>query len=137
MKQADSKSKQNSQQPISDVTIVESRYKEAIALADELLQKPGIDWEDLLEKENDERRNEQKQRTIKKKASKRDKDYYKNAEEYLRKSIQASSPKTSKDTDETRDLEACLRELQKLTPEGRKRGNQYLSALEQEQNRLK
>lgn len=166
MKQTDSKSKQFSQQQILNIPTEKTRFQEAIALADELLQKSGIDWEDLLEKEdneqsssnessveteetqdleallrelnqvkeNDEKRKAQKQRTIKKKVGRRNKDYYKNAEAYLRKSIQASAPKSSIEADETRDLEACLRELKRLTPEGRKRGNQYLSTLEQEQN---
>lgn len=144
MKQADSKSKHDSQQPISDVQIEETRYNEAIALADELLQKPGIAWEDLLHKEdeeqtisdepskqdleellaelnklheNDEKRKAQKQKETQKgwksKFDKRDKDYYKKAEAYL------------------------LGELKRLSPEERKRGNQYLSALENEQNRTK
>ena len=145
MKQTDSKSKQPSQQQISNIPTEKTRYQEAIALADELLQKPGIDWEDLLEKEdneqsssnessveteetqdleallrelnkireNDEKRKAQKQVGWRKKFDKRDKDYYKKAEAYL------------------------LGELKRLSPEERKRGNQYLSALEQEQDRNK
>ena len=145
MKQTDSKSEQPSRQQISNTQTEETRYKEAIALADELLQKPGVDWEDLLEKEddkqtpsresldeteetqnleallkelnqvkeNDEKRKAQKQVGWRKKFDKRDKDYYKKAEAYL------------------------LGELKRLSPEERKRGNQYLSALEQEQGRNK
>ena len=142
MKQADNKSKQISQQPISDVPAEETSYKEAITLADELLQKPGIAWEDLLKKDdekqsysnepssmteetqdleavlvelnkikaNDEKRKAQKQKETqrgwKSKFDKRDKDYYKKAEAYL------------------------LGELKRLNPEERKKENQYLSALE-------
>ncbi len=145
MKQTDSQSKQTSKQQISNIPTKETRYKEAIALADELLQKPGVDWEDLLDKkddgqvsapkssietdetqnleavlaelnkirENDEKRRNQKQNGWRKKFDKRDKDYYKRAEAYL------------------------LGELKRLSPEERKRGNQYLSALENEQNRDK
>lgn len=140
MKQNDSKSKQQPQQQISNISTEEARYKEAIALADELLQKPCIAWEDLLEKEdkktdsieteekqdlealltelnqiseNEEKRKEQRQTGWRKKFDKRDKDYYRKAEAYL------------------------LGKLKKLTPEERKRGNQYLSALEHEQNRDK
>lgn len=145
MKQTDSKSKQSSRQQISNNPTEEARYKEAIALADELLQKPGVDWEDLLEKEddkqtpsresldetgetrdlegllkelnqakeNEKKRKAQKQVGWRKKFDKRDKDYYKKAEAYL------------------------LGELKRLSPEERKRGNQYLSALEQEQGRNK
>lgn len=145
MKQTDSKSKQFSQQQISNIPTEETRYQEAIALADELLQKPGIDWEDLLEKEdneqsssneslveteetqdleallrelnqvkeNDEKRKAQKQVGWRKQFDRRDKDYYRRAETYL------------------------LGELKRLSPEERKRGNQYLSALEQEQDRNK
>ena len=49
--------------------------------------------------------------------------------------IQKTSKKTGtvKDNEQKR-LEDCLKELRNLTLEGRKRGNQYLSALEQEQN---
>ena len=112
MKQFDSKSKRNPQQQISDIPTEETRYKEAITLADELLQEHGVAWEDLLdkEKENDKKRKAQKQVGWRQKFDKRDKDYYKKAEAYL------------------------LGELKRLTPEERKRGNQYLSALEQEQN---
>ena len=145
MKQTDSKSKQPYQQQISNIPTEETRYEEAIALADKLLQKPGVAWEDLLEKEdgeqassnessieteetqdleallkelnqvkeNDEKRKAQKQVGWRKKFDKRDKDYYKKAEAYL------------------------LGELKRLSPEERKRGNQYLSALEQEQDRNK
>ncbi len=145
MKQTDAKLNQSSQQQISNTPIEETKYKETIALSDELLQKPGIDWEDLLEKEddkqtpsnkfsleteeindleavlaelnkigeNDEKRKAQKQVVWRKKFDKRDKDYYKKAEAYL------------------------LGELKRLSPEERKRGNQYLSALEQEQDRNK
>lgn len=142
MKSFDNKSKPNPQQQISDIPTEETRYKEAITLADELLQKYTVDWEDLLDKENhgkahsnessieteetqdleallqelnqieenDEKRKAQKQVGWRKKFDKRDKDYYKKAEAYL------------------------LGKLKRLTPEERKRGNQYLSALEQEQN---
>lgn len=142
MKKTDSKLKRNPQQQISDISTEETRYKEAITLADELLQKPGVAWEDLLDKENDGKasstessikteetqdleallqelnqikENDKKRQSTKtsrteKKFNKRDKEYYKKAEAYL------------------------LGELKRLTPEERKRGNQYLSALEQEQN---
>ena len=145
MKQTDSKSKQSSQQQIPSIPIEEISYKEGITSADELLQKPSVDWEDLLEKEdneqasskestmkteetqnleallrelnqikeNDEKTKTKKQASWNKKFDKRDKDYYRKAETYL------------------------LGKLKRLTPEERKRGNQYLSALEQEQNRDK
>ena len=144
MKQTDGKLKQPYQQQFSNIPTEETRYEETIALADKLLQKPGVAWEDLLEddgkqassnessietketqdleallkelnqvKENDDKRKAQKQVGWRKKFDKRDKDYYKKAEKYL------------------------LGELKRLSPEERKRGNQYLSTLEQEQGRNK
>ncbi|MBR0491921.1 MAG: hypothetical protein IJJ82_07780 [Clostridia bacterium] len=136
MKQADSKSKQNPQQPISDVSIEETRYKEAITLADELLQKPGIDWEDLLQKEDEEQ-------TISDEPSKQDlEELLEELNQIAQNDQKRERQKTSKKTwtvkdDEQKRLEECLRELRDLTPEERKRGNQYLSALENEQNRTK
>ncbi len=136
MKQADSKSKQNSQQPISDVSREENRYKEAITLADELLQKPSIDWEDLLQKEDEEQ-------IISDEPSKQDlEELLAELNQIAQNDQKRERQKTSKKTgtvkdDEQKRLEECLRELRDLTPEGRKRGNQYLSALENEQNRTK
>lgn len=149
MKQINNGSEKNIVTSETSDTLFEQRRREAILIADELLQKPGIAWEDLLEKddekqsysnepssmteetqdleavlvelnkikENDEKRKVQKQKETQKswksKFDKRDKDYYKKAEAYL------------------------LGELKRLSPEERKKGNQYLSALENEQNRTK
>lgn len=149
MKQINNGSEKNIVTSETSDTLFEQRRREAILIADELLQKPGIAWEDLLEKddekqsysnepssmteetqdleavlvelnkikENDEKRKAQKQKETQKswksKFDKRDKDYYKKAEAYL------------------------LGELKRLSPEERKKGNQYLSALENEQNRTK
>lgn len=129
MKQADSKSNQ----PISDVPMEETRYNEAITLADELLQKPGIDWKDLLQKEDEEQ-------NIFDEPSKQDleellAELNKIGEDDKKRKAQKTGEKhvTDKD-DEKKRLEDCLRELRNLNAEERKRGNQYLSALEQEQN---
>ena len=74
-----------------------------------------MELEPLLKKlkdieENDKKKKANNQAVWKRKFDKRDKNYYKNAEAYL------------------------LGKLKRLTPEQRKRGNQYLSALEQEKN---
>ncbi len=144
MKQTDSKVKQHSQQQVLN-TPAEEEYQDITSLVDGLVQRYTISWEDLLKKddneqmtskkssieiektqdlesllkelnsmkENDEKRKPQKQVGWRKKIDKRDKDYYKKVEAYL------------------------LGELKRLSPEERKRGNQYLSALEHERDRNK
>lgn len=140
MRQTDIESEQTIQQQS-----LNSSTDEVAELADEALQKHSIAWEELLVspnnrqsnaesssintedepdlealllelnqiEKNDEKRKTQhkapKQVGWRKKFDRRDKDYYKKAEEYL------------------------LGELKRLTPEQRKRGNQYLEVLEQEQ----
>ena len=117
-------------------TLFEQRRIEAILIADELLQKPGIDWEDLLQKEDEEQ-------TISDEPSKQDlEELLEELNQIAQNDQKRERQKTSKKTgtvkdDEQKRLEECLRELRDLTPEGRKRGNQYLSALENEQNRTK
>ncbi len=145
MKQTNNELEKNFVMAETSDALFEQRRREAILIADELLQKPGVDWEDLLDKkddrqvsppkssivtdetqnleallaelnkirERDEKRKAQKQTGWRKRFDKRDKDYYKKAEAYL------------------------LGELKGLSPEERKRGNQYLSTLENEQNRDK
>ena len=116
MKQIDSKSKQTYQQQILNMT---TRDIEPVSSS-----KPAIETEETQDletlliqlnrvKENDEQRKAQKQVGWRKKFNKRDKDYYRKAEAYL------------------------LGELKRLSPEERKRGNQYLSALEQGKQRNK
>lgn len=118
MKQEDNGLEKNFVMAETSDTLFEQRRREAILIADELLQKPGIDWEDLLQKEDEEQ-------TISDGPSKQD------LEELL------AELNKLHENDEKRDLEACLRELKRLTAEERKRGNQYLSTLENEQNRTK
>lgn len=142
MKQTDSKTKQQSQQQNPYTQTNEMGDNETIAVADELLQS-SVAWEDLLndrddpasrpsknveeisefenlliqmqknDKEMERERKKEGQVGWKKKFDKRDKDYYKKAEAYL------------------------LGELKRLSPEERRRGNQYLDILEQDKSQIK
>ena len=141
MKKADSKEKIPVQEQSKDNVAEENEDEELNAILEEV-KKYSIKWEDLSDKrdveqvvsqeksietsetselepllkrlkdieENDKKKKANNQAVWKRKFDKRDKNYYKNAEAYL------------------------LGKLKRLTPEQRKRGNQYLSALEQEKN---
>lgn len=139
MRQSDSRVNTPIQHQTQNTPTERTQHKEGITLANELLQSPGVDWEDLLDKKDDEQASNIK--------SSSEFDETPDLEALLeelnqiaqntqeRERQKSREKKDISQDDEERRLEECLRELRNLTPEGRKRGNQYLSALEkQEQN---
>ncbi|MBP3800716.1 MAG: hypothetical protein J6I85_01600 [Clostridia bacterium] len=120
--------------------LFEQRRKEAIFVADELLEN-SIEWEDLLDKKD----NEQSHISQTQKENDESQDLETVLEELnkiweddkKRKAQKTSENHVTDKDDEKKRLEECLRELRSLTPEERKRGTQYLSTLENEQNHEK
>lgn len=138
MRQSDSKVNTSIQHQIQNFPSEETQYKEAITLADELLQNSSVGWEDFLDKKDE--------RQLSALKSPIETDETTDLEKLLaelnqiaqngskRESQKISEEKGTNKNNEQKRLKECLRELRNLTSEGRKRGNQYLSALEQEQN---